>query len=402
MTAKKANGLKHGEGGIRERARDDGTIVYQARWYVADPFKGDRVFAKSFPTQDAAEDHLRKILRQKRDGTYAVPTEITVSKLVADYIDRAASRVADRTVLTYRSRAASMIDPSIGKKKLLTIGPLEVQRWIDSLLKAGFNPSTIHAAVAVLNGALREAALLGIVDRNLAQGVRRPTIRLAPANVWTTEQARLVMDATREDPIYGALYHIALVTGMRPGELRALMWADIQLDAGSIVVRRTVSKGQDGVEFIAERTKSKKSRAIGINADTAERLRWHRDRQAERKAASFDWKETGVVFDRGDGHWLYQSQWLRFHNELCARLGVPRIRHHDLRHSVATMLMERNIHPSVVADILGHSEINMTLDRYTHVSLQHQRLAINTLSDDLMSPDPAAKIASKLEPSGSF
>lgn len=163
-----------GDGFITERPRANGRTAYLACWW--DPIKR-RQRTRSFNDRDDAEDHLREIARAKRAGRYRSPSEITVSQLVAEYIDRMgqANRIVERTQLTYRHRAKMMIDPTIGRRKLSTIEPLDVQRWIDSLTK-DFKPSTIHAAVAVLQGALREAALLGITNRHLGQGIRRPSI----------------------------------------------------------------------------------------------------------------------------------------------------------------------------------------------------------------------------------
>lgn len=384
----KDNGLRRGEGTIRARTNTNGETVYQARWFVPDPFHGDTQHARTFATQDAAEDHLRKVARDRRDGK-PEPTRMTVDQLVADYIERAANRVSDRTVHTYKHRARTMIAPSIGKKKLAALTPLDVQRWIDELGRAGFRPSTIHAATAVLNGALREAAMLGITDRHLGQGVRRPTIGRPEGNVWNDEQARAVLAAVRDDPLYGALYHLALATGMRPGELRAVKWDDLDLDAATVLVRRTVTKNPDGGEMIANRTKSKVPRVIALPNAVVERLRWHRTRQTERRLASDAWQPHNVVFDRGDGHWMYSVQWQRFHRKMCAAVGVPCIRHHDLRHSAATLMMERGIHPKVVADVLGHSEISMTMDRYTHVGISHQRQAIDALGAMLFEDKPS-------------
>ena len=395
MTKRERTGQTWGEGWVKERTRADGTVTFQARWYDADGTRPGE-HAKTFPTRDAAEDHLRAIRRAKRDGRYRPPSAMTVSDLVAEYVDRAASRISERTVLTYRARARRMIDPTIGRRALDGLAPLDVQRWIDALGRQGFAPSTVHAAVAVLMGALREAALLGITDRHLGQGVRRPALGRPTATVWTEAEARRVLAAVRDDPIYGALYHLALATGMRPGELRALKWADVDLDAGVVTVRRTISKGADGSEVIADRTKSKRPRAVAVAPPIAERLRWHKARQAERRLASDRWRDAGVVFDGGDGHWIWQGPWQRWHRAMCARVGVPVIRCHDLRHTSATLELATGTHPRVVSERLGHSTVTMTLDRYTHVSHETQRVAAEALAGRLFAPEPPADASESL------
>jgi integrase len=97
------------------------------------------------------------------------------------------------------------------------------------------------------------------------------------------------------------------------------------------------------------------------------------------------------VFDNGRGRWLSQQAWKRLHDAMCDRLKITRIRLHDIRHTAATLMLERNVHPKVVSDILGHSSVTMTLDRYSHVSEALQRGAIDSLeamlSDTTTSDD---------------
>jgi integrase len=238
-----------------------------------------------------------------------------------------------------------MIDPTIGRKPLQSLTPLDVQRWIDGLARHGFKPSTVHAAVAVLMGALREAALLGITDRHVGQGIRRPKLGQVSSTTWAAPEIKRVLAAVAGDELWSALYHVAIATGMRPGELRGLKWDCVDLDRGLVTERRTITKDVDGHEVIADRTKSKQARTVALAPHFVEVLRWHRIRQHERRLAHASWHQTDVVFDRGDGQFVNLSSWQRFHRALCERAGVPQIRAHDIRHTYATLLMERNVHP---------------------------------------------------------
>lgn len=372
------DGLKWGEGGIKERPRKDGTIAYQAKWITADGLHTVE-HARTFNTREDAEDHLRTIHRKKLSGRYQPPSKRTVNELVDDYIERAASRVSERTVLTYRLRAERMIAPTIGKRTVDAVTPLDVQRWIDDLGKR-FKPSTVHAAVAVIMGAFREAAVLGITESHLGQGIRRPTIGKSEATVWTEDEARRVLQSIKDDETYGALYCLELYAGLRPGELRALKWADVDLVKGELTVRRTISRTVEGEEVIVDRTKTNQVRVIPLDAALVARLKWHKARQNERYLRSEAWRQQGVVFDGGDGHFLYQGPWQRWHQRMCARLGVPAIRAHDLRHTAITLMVEAGIHPKVIADIAGHASIDITMDRYSHPSQEHQRRAMQSMS----------------------
>jgi integrase len=134
-------------------------------------------------------------------------------------------------------------------------------------------------------------------------------------------------------------------------------------------------------EIMLSCNKSKQPRTVAISPQIVDVLRWHRLRQHERQLAHETWHAHGIVFDRGDGRFTNLTTWQRFHRKLCERAGVPVIRAHDLRHSYATALMEANVHPRIVADILGHSTVQMTLDRYSHVSTSMQRAALDAIDD---------------------
>jgi integrase len=128
---------------------------------------------------------------------------------------------------------------------------------------------------------------------------------------------------SRANDLFGALYTVALATDMRPVELRALQWKNVDLERGIIQGRATISRDEDQSEQIVARTKRGPGRAVAIGEAVVHKLRWHKAGQAERRLAPSDWQDHGLVFDRGDGHWLYQSQWLRRHKDLCEQADVP-------------------------------------------------------------------------------
>lgn len=390
--ARNRTGLSFGEGTIQERVLVDGSVRYRARWW--DTFPGEPTIcrSKTFATKDAAEDHLREVIRTKRDHRYRSPSTMTVNDLVSEYIERASTRISERTKLTYLNRAASMIAPSIGSHKVEGLTPLDLQRWIDGLSRKGFAASTIHAAVAVMMGALREAAMLGITDRHLGAGVRRPTIRRDEPATWTEAEVKRVLRSVSGDLRFDALYHVAIATGMRPGELRALQWADVDLERGILRVRRTITKDTTGTEISATRTKTGKGRAIALAPAIVEKLRWHRARQNERRLASDRWHNLDLVFDRGDGHWLYQGHWRKRQIALCEEAGVPFVTAHGLRHSSASLEIAAGTPIKIVSERLGHASVAMTLDIYQHVSPDMQRAAADALADRLFSDETEARV----------
>lgn len=384
--------LPYGYGSIVPMPTDDGTGKVQARWMD----RGERR-SKVFNalTQDAAHDlavdHLLKMHRATRDGRSVAPFRMTVADIIDGYIMRNERRLTGRTLRSYRARADSMIVPYIGERRAQELETLHVQQWIDRLSnetirEAGkkprprFAPSSIRAAVSVLMASYRDAVTMGIVGRNVVTGVRQPALGNVEVKYWTADDVAKVLPLVRNDPIYGALYVVALATGMRPGELRALQWSNVDLNAATIHVRATISRdGDDGSEQIVRRLKRGNGRSVAISFAVVQALRQHRKMQNERRLKAAMWHSIDIVFDRGDGHWIYQSNWQRFHRALCTHAGVKYITHHGLRHTSASLELEAGTHPKIVADRLGHSGIQITLDLYSHTSADLQRAAAESL-----------------------
>ncbi len=375
--------------GITTRTTAAGETRYCVRWFETDRDGHRARRAKTFPTRDKAAAFLRA-----RERGAVPPATMTVNDLIAETLDRAADRLSPRTILTYRKRAESMIAPYIGERRVIDLATIDVQRWIDQLGRErdggepAYKPATIHAAVAVLFGALRDAHLLGMIDRNVAVGIRRPRIRPAKMTTWTIDEMRRFLAHVRDDARYGVMWHVALATGMRPGELRALKWSDIDLDAGTIRVQRTISKGADGREVISDGTKRGQSRVVAIPAPLVAMIRRHKVAQAARHLKHAAWQDFGIVFDRGDGHWIRQSKWRDAQVAACRAAGVPYLTAHQLRHQVATSMLERGVNVKIVSEMLGHQAIQTTMDVYQHVGIDLQRAVADGIGAALF--DPAA------------
>jgi integrase len=167
-----------------------------------------------------------------------------------------------------------------------------------------------------------------------------------------------------------ALYVLAITTGMREGELFGLRWADVNLTTRSL--------------HLVKQLKTKSSRRQVLLPRIAfEALTAHQARQAaERAHAGAAWEDHGLVFTNTLGRPLHPRNFLlRDFYPLLERAGLPRMRFHDLRHSAATLLLELGIHPKVVSEMLGHSQIGITLDLYSHVTATMQQQAVTALDD---------------------
>jgi integrase len=201
----------------------------------------------------------------------------------------------------------------------------------------------------------------------------------------TPEQVGSFLSAVRGDRLE-ALYVVAVTTGMRQGELLALRWKDVDLDARALRVHATLIMTKSGMEF-AEPKSARSRRQISLTLIAIAALRRHRAAQLEeRLRVAATWTDHDLVFASEVGGPLDGSNVLRrsFY-PLLRRAGLPHIRFHDLRHSAATLMLSRGVPLKIVSEILGHSQISITADTYMHVTPGMQREAAAAVDAALSS-----------------
>lgn len=380
--------LKWGDGWIEARTDRHDRPSFLAHWREEDPATGKRTVRRSraFPTEDAAEAHLRDVADRQARGAYVPPERMTVAELVAGYLARGAYDWSPATRAAYRQRAAAMVVPYLGKERAVALTAPRVQHWVDTLVRKGLAPNTIDAGVRVLSGAYAEAVRIGVVPSNPVTGTKRPAIRQKPVAVWTEAEAKRVLAAVAAEPMWSAAYRLALTTGLRPGELRAVRWSDLDLDRGILVVSRTMTKDDDGHQVVGDTTKGRRQRAVALAPAAVAALRDWRKAQVAHRLAAENWHDPDLVFATGRGRLLSQRHWQAKHEAIVAAAGVRRIVPHGMRHSYATLELEAGTHPKVVSERLGHTKIQTTLDRYSHVSVDLQRAAAEAMDARLFGP----------------
>lgn len=374
------SGTAWGEGTITDKP--NGKAL--ARWFEPQPDGSRKRVARIFPSHDAAQDFLRTVHRQMRDGRYIPSGNVTVSELVAQWLVRGAARWKPVTLATYRQRAESHVLGQLGALKAERLTTPRVQQWIDGMIAAGWDASTIDCAHRVLSGALREATQIGLISHNAAGGVRKPPIRQKPISVWSGNDVRKVMGVVAGEPMWNAAYRVALATGMRPGELAVIRWQDVDLDRGVVTVRRSMTKSAEGLQIIGDSTKTGRVRSIALASSALAALKAWRLEQLKQRVASPYWEETDLVFTTANGRLITQRHWQDKLESVIAETGVTRVTPHGLRHTAATLMLERGVALKIVAEILGHASTVTTADLYQHVSPLMQQRAVAEL-DDVMN-----------------
>lgn len=360
----------NGEGTIRERT--DGR--WEVRYYVPKGSGRERrtIYAK---TKAAAREGLKKALDDRDRGVVPAPARETVATYLATWLDGVEPTLRPRTADNYRQITTTYLMPPLSKVPLIKLQPPVVQQLYRDLGRQGLSAKTIVNVHCILHRALEQAYRWRLIGTNVADLVDPPRVARREMRALTPEQARLVLAAAASDQLE-ALWHLAITAGLRQGELLALRWPQVDLDRGTVSVVGTLEQRAGHEHVIAEPKTQRSRRQVQLGAATVESLR-------RQRAAS---SSIGFVFSRVDGRPLSTSIVVKAWDKLQARAGVsPRVRFHDLRHTAATLMLSRGVHPKIVSEMLGHATVAITLDLYSHVTPTMQREAAQVM-DDLLSP----------------
>ena len=235
----------------------------------------------------------------------------------------------------------------------------------------GLDPRTVNYVHTILHRAFKDAVRWGRLARNPADAADPPRAgqKADGIHAWDAATLRRFLDASRtaDDPLR-ALWVLLATTGMRRGEAVGLRWSDVDLDSGRVRIVQTITS-TGGVAQVGEPKTSRGRRSIALDAGTVAVLREHRRRMLEeRLLVGADFDDRGLVFHRPDGSCLRPEGVSNAFLSRVRRYGLPRLTLHGLRHTWATLALERGIHPRVVQERLGHSTIAITLGIYSHVA----------------------------------
>src|SRR5258708_4834153 len=234
-----------------------------------------------------------------------------------------------------------------------------------------------------MHKALDDAVRLGILARNVCDAVAARGREQCERQRLSAEQYQQLLAAAKGHNME-ALFVLALTTGMRRGEILALKWQDIDFSHNTLHVQRIFTR-RPGNRYIEAEPKTEKSRrSIALAPMAFDLLKQHRVRQAEAKLQAGEaWQERGLVFCTAVGTPLNPSKVVDPFKTLLKKAGLPEIPFPDLRHSAATILLSMGVHPKVVQELLGHNQISMTMDIYSHVLPTMQKDAVSKLNDAL-------------------
>ncbi|WP_030547704.1 tyrosine recombinase XerC [Streptomyces albus] len=398
--AKRANG----EGSIT--IRKDGT--YHGRVYVTTTSgirKRVSVYGK---TRDEVREKITELQSQENKGIPVPDTNMRLEEYLTYWLATVVKvHRRPKTYQGYESVVRVHLVPGLGRKKIRTLRAAEVRTWLARLAaecqccKHGWDKERpepqccaageccmtllsrrmVQSIHAVLRNALQNAVREELIVRNVAQLVQVPTPSYDTGKGLSVADARLLLRESVEDRLH-ALYVLALVLGMRRGELLGLRWDAVDFDRETLTIERALQRVGGELRLVRPKTLAS-VRTVPLPPLVVKALGEHCERQAqERAAAGMGWKEHGLIFTSRIGTPLEPDNLRRSWDPLRKRLGLE-IRFHDLRHSAVSLLLDLGVPPHIVRQIVGHSDIGVTMKVYAHASLDEQRKALRKLGDTL-------------------
>jgi integrase len=404
---KPAHRRANGEGTITQRK--DGR--YEVKAFVlttAGRMERKSAYARSY---EDARKKLTELLSQSDHGIPVASASWTVAQYLGYWLEHVVREERrPKTYQGYESVVRLHLVPALGKKRLDKLTAREVRVFITQAreecqcCKNGedakhekplccakkpreccqqrLSTRMVQSIHAVLRNALECAVREETIPRNVAKLVKVTTPRYRVNRGLTTTQARAVLRAAAKHRLY-ALYVLALCLGLRRGELLGLHWTDIDLDGEKLEVIHTLQRIGGELRFVPPKTEDS-ARTVPLPPFCVAALREHRKRQfAERSAAWPDWHDQGLVFPSRRGTPMEPDNLRRSWAAIRNTAGLDAMRFHDLRHTCVTLLLDLGVPPHTVRDIVGHSDIEITMTIYAHVSLDDKREALRKLGDAL-------------------
>lgn len=359
-----------GEGMVRQRS--DG------RWEVRVPFRDGKRYAY-VKTRDEALSKLREMQALAAGDAPKTSGRLTVRTFMADWLETIRSEVRASTWRCYESTTRLHIVPALGSQKVANLTPRQVNKWLSDLQESGLSPRSAQLARAVLRAALERGVQWGDVQRNVVDLVRSPKVEREEIRPWTMEEAEQFLAAVRGDYLE-PLWVCAITLGLRQGELLGLRWRDIDLAAGTIRIVQARLRSKPGEEMFGPPKSRQSRRSLPLPPMTVDALRAHRQRQRElRLAMGPAWVEHGLVFTSHEGRPLDSTNISASFRRRLKRHGMRHTRFHDLRHLCATILLAQGVDLRSIMEWLGHSQISITANLYSHVTESVKRDAADRM-----------------------
>lgn len=361
------------KGHVRERPEGSGN------WYAViemrDPSTGKR--KRKWHSLEAkgkrlAQIECARIIYEMNGGVYLEPNKTTMAAFLEKWLAHMQSQISPHSHERYSEIAKKNLIPLIGSVMLTKLQPVQISTaYSDALTsgrrngKGGLSARTVHHMHRILKQSLRQAVRWQLLARNPADAVDPPKVERRQLNTYDMAQTAVLIEGMRPTHMFTPTI-LAVLCGLRRGEIAALRWRNVDLTTGQLAVVESAEQTKAGIRY--KEPKGGRARTVALSATVTKELRAHRLRQAE-ELLRLGVRQTDEMFvvAQADGQPLQPRSLTHEWTRLLKDCDLPRIRFHDLRHAHATHLLSSGVHPKIASERLGHSKVGITLDLYSHV-----------------------------------
>jgi integrase len=299
-------------------------------------------------TQRECQEWIREIQAQIDEGLTIDGARATLGEYLEQWLESAKPSWRPSTRRQFSRLVRQYITPGLGTVRLKDLRPDQIQSFYTNQQEAGASVPTIRAIHTVLHRSLNQALKWGLITRNPASAVDKPKLKHREMSILDADQTKALLDVVKGER-FEALYHMAVTTGLREGELLGLRWADLDWETRRLQVQRKLERVRGQGLVFSEPKSDTGRRSVVLGAVVLEKLKEHRERQEQQRLiAGKRWQEHNLIFP--------------------STIGTPKDPR-DLRREFKALLQRAGLpeHPKVVQERLGHSTISLTLDTYSHV-----------------------------------
>lgn len=372
---------------IREVKVKDGSIHHQIVVEGGyDPLTGKRL--RAFKTVTGSKREMNAIMHQMivdMDKGIAMQQreKVTVAEWMDEWLENYLPNIEETTRIGYKTKLRCYIKPAIGHILLRSLRANHVQKMVNTMMAQELSPKNIRDAFNNVNAAMKQAVRLRKIPYNPCEGVVLPKLKRYKAKVYDIEMINHLLDIAKDGDMYIPIL-LGVSVGLRRGEMLALRWENVDFDAGVIKVRESMARGENGSYIKAPKSESG-IRDIHIGQEVLQALRRARFAYLnDRIAHGMGFVDDGFVVRQSNGKPMTPDAMTRKWKRFIKAHDLPDIRLHDLRHSNATALIRAGVNPKVVQQRLGHADVTITLNTYTHVLPEMDIDAADKLDDLLL------------------
>lgn len=384
---------RHGTWGYRLSAGTD-PITNKRRWV------SQSGFASAEAAKNARNADEKKLLSKNFKFD-----KISLGEFMTTWLDRQEQHdeLKPSTIRMYRRYIDNDITPTLGHLQLTSLRKFQVSALVNQLQDAGRGAVTIKRIHATLSSALGAALRQDLIEDNPASQIKLPKSQRKRIHVWEPAQAGEFLDYIADyenmdshgrpnDRIghrLAPLFEVAILTGMRRGELCGLRWEDVDLANRALTVRVQLVQVGNKVEEVTAKTEAGRDRRIALNDRAAGALiAWQIQQASERDKWSDAYADSGRVFTYEDGRQLRPGYPSKLFETLVAKAELPSMRFHDMRHLTASLAIKDGTDVAIVSKMLGHSNSAITRDLYGHMFDATAKAAAEGISSQLPARKP--------------